>query len=118
MSVNGGGANPHVRNFRKKLYFFFLKREKDTECSETEKYVFCQKINQIKSKTNILDHSGSFDMHIGKHKKTTTFFGGVRKKTGFCRTGGVAQKVMDMSATYKFFIMPSLREDNNKKFSF
>ena len=45
-------------------------------------------IKNILSKTYVLDHSGSFDMHIGKLKKKILFFGGVRKKAFFCRTGG------------------------------
>ena len=47
ISVNGRGGggglgNPLSATFEKKnCFYFFLKREKDAECSETEKYVFC-----------------------------------------------------------------------------
>ena len=37
-------------------------------------------------KTFVLDHSGLFDMHIGKPLKKIC--GGVRNKNVFCRTGG------------------------------
>ena len=41
MSVNGGGgANPLSATFEKYI-FFSLKKEKDADYSETEKYVFC-----------------------------------------------------------------------------
>ena len=40
MSVNGGGRTP-CSQLSKKIGVLFFKREKDAECSETEKYVFC-----------------------------------------------------------------------------
>ena len=60
-------------------------------------------IKNILSKTYVLDHSGSLDMHIGKFKKKILFFGGVRKKTFFCRTGGGGggSEFMDMSTNYR-----------------
>ena len=47
----------------------------------------------------LLDHSGSFDMQIGKCYKKHIFFGGVHKKTCFAVRVGVAQNATDMSAT-------------------
>ena len=57
----GGGQAPWSQLSNR---VFFLKREKDAECSETEKNDFV--IKNILSKTHVLDHSGSFDMHICK----------------------------------------------------
>ena len=41
--TGGGGGKPPDCNFRekKKHFSFLLRREKDVECSEMEKYVFC-----------------------------------------------------------------------------
>ena len=51
----------------------FLKREKDAECCETEKYVFClKKKNGIYLFVPVLrffDFSGSFEKHVEKWQK-------------------------------------------------
>ena len=51
-------------------FFFFLRGGKDAECSETECILLKNLvIKNILSKTYVSDHSGSFDMHIGKRLK-------------------------------------------------
>ena len=62
-----------------------------------KKYVFFF-LNLFIKKTYVLDHSGSFNMNIGKRYKTNYFLA-VSVKKRFCRTGRGAQNVMDMSAT-------------------
>ena len=58
MSVNWGEGQTPCPHISKKIgVFFFLKREKDAECSDTNKYVFCTKnlvIKKFLSKTNVL----------------------------------------------------------------
>ena len=64
-SVNGGGAlNPQSAT----KIVFFLVREEDAECSETEKYVFWWKITKYVHLDlfYVLEYSRSFDMQIEK----------------------------------------------------
>ena len=57
MSVKGGGVNPLSATI-----FFFLKREKNAECSETLTYVFERISNYLDFFSQ--NHTESIDMHI------------------------------------------------------
>ena len=92
MSVNGGGEDqPPVRNY---IGDFFLK-EKMMHNVLKRKNMYLEVI--FPSKSYVLNHSESIDMHFEKR---------------FCRTGGRGggQKVIDMSATISFFT-PSLNDN-------
>ena len=65
------------------------------------------------SKAYVLDHSGSFDMHIGKRRKQKNILA-VSATVFAVRGGGGAQNVTDICATYRFFWTPSLTNKSNR----
>ena len=101
MSTNGWGANLCL-HISKKIGAIFLKKRKI--CGLLWNRKICILLKKILSKTYVLDHSGSFDMHIGKRKKKK--FGDDRKKTAFAARGGGSARYGNVRNLYFSLRLP------------